>query len=266
MMAIDNKTVAVTRLVMDADGDIRFENHAVVLESGDPDDPPLSKSMALPATSISFRWMSGDCALDFHRAPRRHLIILLEGRLEVVISSGESRVFTVGDLLEGGGLTDKRLTGRAVDDQPILSAFINLDNNVATEGTRPLTDTVEPKAVSYLRTYDGADGKSETERRELPYRHVGPSGYATDEIPITRFQFVLAPANLDYAWHRAPQRQFVIPITGGMEVENGQRERHKVMPGEIYVGKDVTGQGHVTRAVDGKERLSIFAHLEGSLA
>ena len=71
---------------------------------------------------------------------------------------------------------------------------------------------------------------------------------------------MVAPASLDYDWHRAPQKQYVLPLTGGMRVENGKGGTHTVRPGDIYRGEDTHGRGHITRALDG-QRFSIFAHL-----
>ena len=190
---------------------------------------------------------------------------MLDGKLEVVVGSGERRRFIVGDVLEVADVTGRGHISRAADGRPFRSAFINIDDDLITPRTKPLDGSSVPASVGYLRTVEGPDGRSVTAAGQLPYRHGGASGYVTNEIPITGFQFVLAPPDLDYAWHRAPQMQFVIPITGGMEVENGQGERHKVRPGELYVGEDVGGQGHITRALDGRERLSIFAHLKDSL-
>lgn len=258
-------SVACTRIVSDRDGESRFEITRIGLHSGDPDDPLLAKSAVIPATSISFRSTPGNYAFDFHTASRRRLIVLLEGKLEIVTSMGESRVFEVGEVLEVNDTAGKGHISRAVGGQPFRSALINVDDHLVTSRVSPPDSTQGLGCVKYLRTFDGDDGRSLTEPGQLPYRQAGLSGSETNEIPITGFQFVWASSDLDYAWHRAPQRQFVIPIIGGMDIENGQGERHLIRTGELYVGEDIAGLGHITRALYGLERLSIFAHLQGSL-
>ena len=104
-----------------------------------------------------------------------------------------------------------------------------------------------------------ADGGSTTLWERMPYRYGGPEGVVTEEIPLTGFQFVLAPKALDYDWHNAPQRQVVIVLTGGLETEATDGTRARVESGGILFGEDTTGKGHRTRAVNGKERLSVFA-------
>jgi len=82
----------------------------------------------------------------------------------------------------------------------------------------------------------------------------------TNDVTINVFQFVLSLGVLSFNFHNAPQRQIVLPLTGGIEGENGEGSCRKVRPGEVYFGEDTTGQGHMTRALDGLARFSIFAH------
>ena len=54
----------------------------------------------LPATSLSFRLTPGTFDFDFHLAPRRRLVLVLEGGLEIVVGAGERRVFRAGECPE----------------------------------------------------------------------------------------------------------------------------------------------------------------------
>ncbi len=264
-MSNSETSVSVTRLVSRNDGMCTFEDVAVGLKSGDPDDPPLAKSSVTPATAICFRWTPGNRDFDLRQMPQWYVVIPLQGELEIIDSSGACRLLTIGDVLELRGTFNNAVVGRAVNGA-LRTAVIHLDDSTFAMKSEPIAQSPDPGGVDYLRTFDAPDGKSDTTAGCLPYCHRRPTGcLVTEEIPILGFQFVLAPPDLNYSWHRAPQRQFVIPMTGGMEVENGRGGRNKVLPGEIYVGEDVDGHGHITRAIDGCERLSIFAHLKGSL-
>ncbi|MFT5389984.1 MAG: hypothetical protein ACI8PT_000164 [Gammaproteobacteria bacterium] len=83
----------------------------------------------------------------------------------------------------------------------------------------------------------------------------------TDDIAITRFQWVYAGGDLSFAFHNAPQRQIVVPLTGGIRGENGGGTQREVPPGGVYFEEDTTGRGHITRALRDEIRFSIFAHL-----
>jgi hypothetical protein len=68
----------------------------------------------------------------------------------------------------------------------------------------------------------------------------------------------------DYAlgFHTAPRRQFVINLTGAVEIEVGDGSRRRLEAGDILLAEDTTGQGHISRAVDGQPRSCLFLPLE----
>lgn len=68
----------------------------------------------------------------------------------------------------------------------------------------------------------------------------------------------------DYAldFHNAPRRQFVINLTGSVDIEVGDGTVRRLGPGEILLAEDTTGQGHISRAVDGQPRTCVFVPLE----
>ncbi len=195
----------------------------------------------MSAESIHFRLTPGNMDYDFHTAPRRRLIILLDGGLEVETGHGDKRQF------------------RALDGRDFRSVFINLDDELIADRRQPTSPSAG--AVPVLRCYTGLDDRSTFEDRQLPYIFESPSGKMTEELPLKGFQFVEKSADLNLACHQAPQRQVLLCLTGGIEVEVGDGSKRDVRVGDIYFGEDTTGQNHISRALDGQERLCIFAHL-----
>lgn len=47
-------------------------------------------------------------------------------------------------------------------------------------------------------------------------------------------------------FHNAPRRQWVVILTGGMEVEVGDGTVRRFGPGEVFLADDLKGQGHKT--------------------
>ena len=47
-------------------------------------------------------------------------------------------------------------------------------------------------------------------------------------------------------FHNAPRRQWVVILTGGMEVEIGDGTVRRFGPGEVFLADDLKGQGHRT--------------------
>jgi len=252
-------SVVVTQIIVGDDEKSHFNNYEIALHR---DDSPFLVSALIPATAISFRWTPHDYQSDFHHAPRHRLLIVLSGCIEIEVPSGEVRRFQCGDLLEVCDTSGFGHISRSGSSSPVRTAIINLDGNLVTPRDLPFDAKAEAgeSALTLLRTFADEDGVSDTVEESLAILTKGPSGRVTAEEPITGFQYVVAPATLAYDWHQAPQKQYVLPLTGGMTVENGKGESHIVRPGDIYRGEDTSGQGHITRALNG-ERLSIFAHL-----
>ena len=86
----------VTRVYTDSNGDSRFEDVSIRLhEAGE-----IGKlSEAVPAKSIIFREVEADYDYNFHNAPQKQYLILIDGSIEIETSLGEKRQFTAGDVL-----------------------------------------------------------------------------------------------------------------------------------------------------------------------
>lgn len=62
-----------------------------------------------------------------------------------------------------------------------------------------------------------------------------------------------SPGGWEGDWHPTPRRQFIIILTGGLEVEVSDGEVRRFGPGSIALIEDTEGRGHVSRVL-GKER------------
>lgn len=63
-------------------------------------------------------------------------------------------------------------------------------------------------------------------------------------------------------WHNAPHRRYVVPLSGRFEVEGDGGIIKSFGPGEILLAEDLTGKGHKTRAVGGKDCVWMFVELD----
>jgi hypothetical protein len=117
-------TMRVTRVYADAAGESHFGEIDYPLH----DQGDIGRlSEWVPATKLAFRETGADYDYDFHNAPRRQYIIMLDGHIEIEVSDGEKREFVAGDviLLEdtaGRGHRTRELSGK-----PRRSIFIGLD-------------------------------------------------------------------------------------------------------------------------------------------
>ena len=111
----------ITRLYADSDGNSCFETV----------DVPLSDagrvghlSERIPATAVILRETDGEYDYDFHNAPERQLIVMLEGAVDIETSLGDVRRFSTGDIVLAEDVDGAGHRARAVEGQPRRSLFI----------------------------------------------------------------------------------------------------------------------------------------------
>ena len=108
------------------------------------------------------------------------------------------------------------------------------------------------------RVYSGTDGQSHVEEIALamkPFTDTeGAHGEGTPMQPVAGLAFRVAPPGYVLDWHCAPRRQYSITLSGQAEIEVGDGTVVRVGPGDVLLAEDLTGRGHVTRAVGTEPR------------
>ena len=98
------------------------------------------------------------------------------------------------------------------------------------------------------RLFTNSDQQSDLEEIEIELVRSG----------VEQFLELMAPSAMllnetdsghEYDWHNAPQRQWVITLSGEIEIKlrNGQTKR--LGPGSILLAEDLTGSGHATKVL-----------------
>jgi hypothetical protein len=86
----------ITRVYSDSNGDSRFEDISIPLN----DAGEIGRlSAAIPVGSIIFREVEPSYDYDFHNAPQRQYLVLIDGEIEIETTLGEKRQFKAGDVL-----------------------------------------------------------------------------------------------------------------------------------------------------------------------
>ncbi len=112
-----------TRIYANEAGDSNFEVVKIALND-QGDIGYLSEYFS--AKSVQFRENKPDYDWDFHHAPSRQFIILLDGEIEIESSLGEKRRFKGGDILLVEDTTGKGHRTRNIIQQNRKSIFIQL--------------------------------------------------------------------------------------------------------------------------------------------
>ncbi|MBT5872136.1 MAG: hypothetical protein HOH43_01855 [Candidatus Latescibacteria bacterium] len=114
----------ITRLYSDSYGESHFEEIEISLEDAGEIG---ALSVPVSATSIIFRYTDEHYDFDWHNAPSRRYLVILDGSVDIEVSDGTSRRFGTGDVVLLEDTEGKGHLSRAVKQQPRKSLFILLD-------------------------------------------------------------------------------------------------------------------------------------------
>ena len=105
-------------------------------------------------------------------------------------------------------------------------------------------------AIRLGRLYTGDDGESHFTDGRV---ELGPSGAPSARSEMDRaaaVSFEESASGSSRSWHNAPERQYVITLSGTLEFETRLGERFTIAPGDVLLAEDTTGGGHRWRLVD----------------
>lgn len=115
--------------------------------------------------------------------------------------------------------------------------------------------------MKITKIFSDENGDSNFEDMEIPLINQGEIGFLSEDINVKKLQFRKVSADYDYDFHHAPQRQYIVLLDGGVEIETSLGETRQFQTGEVLLAEDISGKGHKTRNLEKKERTSIFIHL-----
>lgn len=115
--------------------------------------------------------------------------------------------------------------------------------------------------MKVTRVYSDENGESRFDEIDVPLFNKGEIGYLSESVAVKSLQFRKVTPDYDYDFHNAPQRQYIVLLDGGVEIETSLGEIRRFQTGEILLVEDTAGKGHRTRNLEKRERTSIFIHL-----
>ena len=116
--------------------------------------------------------------------------------------------------------------------------------------------------MKYIRLFTGPDGESHFEDVQVQLKESESADWRSEFMLTKGMLFRETTGQYDLGFHNAPCRQFVITLEGQVDVIVGNGDQRRFGPGDIMLAEDVTGRGHISRAVDNKPRKCIFVTLE----
>lgn len=115
--------------------------------------------------------------------------------------------------------------------------------------------------MKIVRLYTGADNESHFEEIDIELNFNGRLE-ASKLHPAGGIVFRSAPPSHLSDYHPVPKRQFVITLSGQVEIETGDGSVRRFGPGDVMLAEDTTGRGHITRVIGGRPRDYAFIPLK----
>ena len=117
--------------------------------------------------------------------------------------------------------------------------------------------------MKVTRIYTGDDNRSHFEERDIPLQRAADG---SESVVLSSPGVVFRENRVGDALdsHTAPRRQFVVTIFGVEEIECGDGTLRRFKAGVIMLADDTTGQGHITREIEGPRR-AIFIRVPENL-
>jgi hypothetical protein len=117
------------------------------------------------------------------------------------------------------------------------------------------------KQFPVTRIYSDENGDSRFEDILIDMNDAGNIGELSAIQPVKGIIFREVEPSYDYDFHNAPQKQYIILLDGGIEIETSLGETRRFEAGEILLVEDTSGKGHRTRNLKPEKRRSVFITL-----
>lgn len=110
-----------------------------------------------------------------------------------------------------------------------------------------------------------ADGGSQFVDVDIPIDNAAADAFGhvikrSGVVPAQSTMLSEMPEGMNQDWHPASRRQFVVVLSGTVEVETSDGQKRRWSAGEFFLADDAGSRGHRTRTIGGPVR-ALFVHL-----
>jgi mannose-6-phosphate isomerase-like protein (cupin superfamily) len=115
-----------------------------------------------------------------------------------------------------------------------------------------MVDLVPPQFLKHYRIYADDSGESHLDQKEVKQSLVNaappaPPFYVSAFNPASKYGFYSAPPEWTGNWHPAPAKQFMVLLSGALDVEVSDGDVVRLNPGDVLLVEDTMGKGHKSK-------------------
>jgi hypothetical protein len=110
--------------------------------------------------------------------------------------------------------------------------------------------------------YTDASGESHFRDIEIEWVEERRRSKLSKRLPATGIIFRETASDYDLDWHAAPRRQYIVNLDAGVRITASDGESRVIGAGEVILVEDTTGKGHLSQAVGGQLRHSLFVPVD----
>jgi hypothetical protein len=120
----------------------------------------------------------------------------------------------------------------------------------------------EVSLMKYTRIYADSEGESHLQDVDQEMKPADHASTMSELIAAKGVIFRESRSGEYFVdWHNAPRRQFVVNLTGEVEIQTSDGEVRRFGPGSILLAEDLSGKGHISRGVGSAKREGLFIPL-----
>lgn len=116
-----------------------------------------------------------------------------------------------------------------------------------------------------IRVFSDDAGITHFEDGEVALYPSGPIGALSHPIAGATARFRVTGDDYDFDWHPTPARQFILLMSGAIDLEVGDGEVRTIRAGETLFLQDTEPPGHRTRNAGETPRWSVFIQTDAAV-
>lgn len=110
--------------------------------------------------------------------------------------------------------------------------------------------------------YEDEAGESHFRDLEIEWAEINGARKVSERLRATGIIFRQTGGDYDLDWHPAPRRQYIINLDAGVRITASDGESREIGAGEVLLVEDTAGRGHLSQAIGGQVRHSIFIPID----